>query len=211
MSEPLSRSEVWLEQLQANGYRATGSRRAVVEIIASSGCVLSPMDVYERARQNYPSLGLVTVYRTIEYYIEAFPVEEEPGERELAQQRATSTLTEQAEKEIKVLGPDGGEVGQLKGVLMDPQGQTVQYGVVALNDRKNERDLCAVPWSELKENEEGNYQGNYTCAIPRQSMAESPKFTERELKNQARNRGIIDRIRSYYNRDSGQPSDKENQ
>lgn len=66
MSEPLSRSEVWLEQLQANGYRATGSRRAVVEIIASSGCVLSPMDVYERARQNYPSLGLVTVYRTIE-------------------------------------------------------------------------------------------------------------------------------------------------
>lgn len=61
-----SRKVAWLERLRKNGYRSTGSRRAVVEIIATSSRVLSPMDVYERARQNYPSLGLVTVYRTIE-------------------------------------------------------------------------------------------------------------------------------------------------
>jgi Fe2+ or Zn2+ uptake regulation protein len=56
----------WLERLQANGYRLTDPRRAVVEIIASSQRVLSPYEVYELARQRYPKIGLVTVYRTVE-------------------------------------------------------------------------------------------------------------------------------------------------
>jgi Fur family transcriptional regulator, ferric uptake regulator len=65
-SEPKPRSEEWLECLQANGYRLTEPRRAVVETIAVSHYVLSPFDVFELARQRYPRLGLVTVYRTIE-------------------------------------------------------------------------------------------------------------------------------------------------
>lgn len=60
------RIQAWLERLQANGYRITEPRRAVVEIIALSQHVLSPFDVFEHARRNYPKLGLVTVYRTIE-------------------------------------------------------------------------------------------------------------------------------------------------
>jgi len=56
----------WLVRLQANGYRLTDTRRAVVQVIASSPRVLSPLDVFERARSEYPGLGLVTVYRTIE-------------------------------------------------------------------------------------------------------------------------------------------------
>lgn len=56
----------WLKQLQANGYRLTSPRRAVVETIASSQRVLTPLDVYEKTRKRYPKLGLVTVYRTIE-------------------------------------------------------------------------------------------------------------------------------------------------
>ena len=56
----------WLAQLQANGYRLTSPRRAVVETIASSQRVLTPLDVYEQTRRRYPRLGLVTVYRTIE-------------------------------------------------------------------------------------------------------------------------------------------------
>jgi Fur family transcriptional regulator, ferric uptake regulator len=56
----------WLERLQENGYRLTDPRRAVVEAIASSQHVLSPLDVYELARLRYPKLGLVTVYRTVE-------------------------------------------------------------------------------------------------------------------------------------------------
>ena len=56
----------WLERLQENGYRLTGPRRTVVETIATSWQVLSPLEVFERARARYPSLGLVTVYRTLE-------------------------------------------------------------------------------------------------------------------------------------------------
>lgn len=57
---------LWLEQLQANGYRLTAPRQVVVEIIASSQRVLSPLDVYDLARNRAPGLGLVTVYRTME-------------------------------------------------------------------------------------------------------------------------------------------------
>jgi Fur family ferric uptake transcriptional regulator len=59
-------AEEWLERLQENGYRLTGPRRAVVDAIASSQHVLSPLDVFELARLYYPRLGLVTVYRTVE-------------------------------------------------------------------------------------------------------------------------------------------------
>ncbi len=56
----------WLEKLQSNGYRLTGSRRTVVEIIAESKRALSPLEVYELARSRDSRLGLVTVYRTLE-------------------------------------------------------------------------------------------------------------------------------------------------
>jgi Fur family ferric uptake transcriptional regulator len=61
-----SLSAQWLERLQTYGYRLTSPRKAVVEIIAHSQRVLSPLDVYEQARIHYPHLGLVTVYRTID-------------------------------------------------------------------------------------------------------------------------------------------------
>lgn len=44
----------------------TAPRRAVVETIANSHHVLDPQKIFEEARQRYPKLGLVTVYRTIE-------------------------------------------------------------------------------------------------------------------------------------------------
>jgi Fur family ferric uptake transcriptional regulator len=56
----------WLTQLQDNGYRLTGARRAVVEIITDSRRALTPVEVYDAARDQYPALGLVTVYRTLE-------------------------------------------------------------------------------------------------------------------------------------------------
>ena len=58
--------ENWLTQLQDNGYRLTGARRAVVEIIGTSQHALTPVEVYDAARDQYPALGLVTVYRTLE-------------------------------------------------------------------------------------------------------------------------------------------------
>jgi Fe2+ or Zn2+ uptake regulation protein len=58
--------EVWLEKLQESGYRLTGSRRTVVEIVAHSERALSPLEIYDLARAQHESLGLVTVYRTLE-------------------------------------------------------------------------------------------------------------------------------------------------
>jgi Fe2+ or Zn2+ uptake regulation protein len=56
----------WLSQLNEQGYRLTGARRAVVETMAASQHALTPIEVYDTARESYPALGLVTVYRTLE-------------------------------------------------------------------------------------------------------------------------------------------------
>jgi Fe2+ or Zn2+ uptake regulation protein len=56
----------WLIQLQQNGYRLTAARRAVVETMAHSRRALTPLQVFDAARQKYGALGLVTVYRTLE-------------------------------------------------------------------------------------------------------------------------------------------------
>lgn len=58
--------ETWLEQLQASGYRITEPRRAIVELMATTTHALSPIEVYDNGRRDYPRLGLVTVYRTLE-------------------------------------------------------------------------------------------------------------------------------------------------
>ena len=56
----------WLAQLNENGYRLTGARRAVAETMANSDRALTPIEVYDMARKAYPALGFVTVYRTLE-------------------------------------------------------------------------------------------------------------------------------------------------
>lgn len=55
-----------LGQLRASGYRATGPRQAVIDIVTSARRALSPTEIHAQARKRYPSLGLVTVYRTLE-------------------------------------------------------------------------------------------------------------------------------------------------
>ena len=59
-------AEAWLTQLQENGCRITGARRAVVETVQSSTHALTPLEVYDNARKKYRALGLVSVYRTLE-------------------------------------------------------------------------------------------------------------------------------------------------
>lgn len=59
-------TEIWLGLLQASGYRITGPRRAIVEIMATTNRALGPIDVFDLGRKEYPGLGLVTVYRTLE-------------------------------------------------------------------------------------------------------------------------------------------------
>jgi Fe2+ or Zn2+ uptake regulation protein len=59
-------SQAWLDKLSNSGYRLTGSRRMVVEIIANSERALTPLELYDIARQRQAGIGLVTVYRTLE-------------------------------------------------------------------------------------------------------------------------------------------------
>ncbi len=59
-------TEEWLTDLQDSGYRLTGPRRLLVQIIANSDRALSPVELFDLARKQNPGLGLVTVYRTLE-------------------------------------------------------------------------------------------------------------------------------------------------
>jgi len=52
-------------ELQKEGFRLTRSRRAVIEAMARAESCMRPEDVLLRAQESCPSLGLVTVYRTL--------------------------------------------------------------------------------------------------------------------------------------------------
>lgn len=59
-------AEAWLQHLQQSGYRVTAPLRAVVGILAATGRPLGAIELYDLGRRQYPNLGLVTVYRTLE-------------------------------------------------------------------------------------------------------------------------------------------------
>ncbi len=64
---PCSESEQdWLDCLKASGYRLTKPRRVVVETLATSQRALNATEIFDLSREQYPSLGLVSVYRTLE-------------------------------------------------------------------------------------------------------------------------------------------------
>jgi len=60
------RKEEWLDCLKGSGYRLTSPRRAVVDALANSERALNAAEIFDIAREQYPSLGLVSVYRTLE-------------------------------------------------------------------------------------------------------------------------------------------------
>lgn len=52
--------------LRQRGYKITSQRKAVLSVIAHSHDHLTPAAIYARVHQQYPGIGLVTVYRTLE-------------------------------------------------------------------------------------------------------------------------------------------------
>ena len=56
----------WLSQLKTSGYKLTGPRYCVIEILSHSDIALTAMEIYNQAQQQYPSIGLVSVYRALE-------------------------------------------------------------------------------------------------------------------------------------------------
>lgn len=57
-------------QLRARGYRMTPQRMAILHVLHHTGRHLSPVEVYEQARHELPSLTETTVYRTLEFLAE---------------------------------------------------------------------------------------------------------------------------------------------
>lgn len=58
-------TSLWLDRLQGSGYRLTAARRAVVDVISASDRILTATQVYDLARIQCDTIGLVTVYRTL--------------------------------------------------------------------------------------------------------------------------------------------------
>ena len=52
--------------LRQQGYKLTPQRRAVLNVIALSHDHLTPAAIYEKACQEHRSIGLVTIYRTLD-------------------------------------------------------------------------------------------------------------------------------------------------
>lgn len=55
----------WEKRLSAEGFRITGPRRAIMEVLLAASVPLSPRAILEQGRWVHRKLGLVTVYRTL--------------------------------------------------------------------------------------------------------------------------------------------------
>lgn len=52
-------------KLRRHGYKLTPQRRAVLDVLTRSRGHLTPAAVYEMVHREHPSIGLVTIYRTL--------------------------------------------------------------------------------------------------------------------------------------------------
>lgn len=56
----------WHGKFQGCGYRVTVGRQAILDILSKSEEHLSAEDIYLKVHQKYPSVGLTTIYRTLD-------------------------------------------------------------------------------------------------------------------------------------------------
>ena len=59
----------WAERIQDEGYRITGPRRAVIDVLAGAAAPMEAEEILVQARRRHSRLGLVTVYRTLDMLI----------------------------------------------------------------------------------------------------------------------------------------------
>jgi Fur family transcriptional regulator, ferric uptake regulator len=52
--------------LRDSNYKITPQRKAILKTIAQSRDHLTPISIYKLVQQQYPSIGLVTIYRTLD-------------------------------------------------------------------------------------------------------------------------------------------------
>ena len=56
--------------LRQSRRRLTRPRQVVLDVVKNAGQHLTPAEIFERARQRYPRLGLATVYRSLDLLVE---------------------------------------------------------------------------------------------------------------------------------------------
>jgi len=56
-------------KLKDRGYRATTGRKAILDVLANTKEHLSAGDIYLKVHSIYPSIGLTSVYRTLEILV----------------------------------------------------------------------------------------------------------------------------------------------
>jgi Fur family transcriptional regulator, ferric uptake regulator len=56
----------WSEKLTGCGFRLTKAREVIIEVLKNTKEHLSAEDIYMTMHQEYPEIGLTTVYRTLE-------------------------------------------------------------------------------------------------------------------------------------------------
>jgi len=59
----------WHGKLRGSGYRITMPRQAILDVLHRTHGHLSAEDIYIEVRQDYPGIGLTTVYRTLEILV----------------------------------------------------------------------------------------------------------------------------------------------
>ena len=59
--------EAYAEQIRARGYRVTPQRMTILRILQEAKQHLTPLEIYEQARQELPGLTEATVYRTLSF------------------------------------------------------------------------------------------------------------------------------------------------
>lgn len=55
-----------IKSLKKTGYKITPQRKLILDVLNNSDHHLSPANIYNKVREKYPEIGLVTVYRTLE-------------------------------------------------------------------------------------------------------------------------------------------------
>ena len=60
------RGRRWGQQLECRGFRVTAARELILEILSDTDSHLSAEEIYFTAREENPSVGLTTVYRSLE-------------------------------------------------------------------------------------------------------------------------------------------------
>ncbi len=65
----MSCANLYASQLHQRGFRLTGQRLAILNVLLHSGSHLSPGEVLKQARRSLPGLTEPTVYRTLEFLV----------------------------------------------------------------------------------------------------------------------------------------------